>query len=182
MSRINALEPSNTQGKTRENLAGVNKMLGATPNLFRVAANAPSVLEGLVAMFGTTGQGTLKASVREALALAVAEANGCDYCLAAHTVLGKGAGLSEEAIDRARDASSADPKTHAILRFAREMVIARGDVSEGAVAQLRAAGVDDAETLEIVHVVVLNIFTNYLNLVAQTDIDFPPVRAPKAGG
>lgn len=179
MSRIAALDPSSAQGKTRENLAGVNKMLGATPNLFRVAANAPSVLEGLVAMFGATSQGALKGAVREAIALTVAEANGCDYCLAAHTVLGKGAGLSEESIDRARDASSSDAKTQAILRFARSVVLARGAVSEDDHAQLRAAGVTDAETLEIVQVVVLNIFTNYINLVAQTDIDFPQVRRAK---
>jgi uncharacterized peroxidase-related enzyme len=179
MSRIRALDPASTQGKTRETLTAVNKMLGATPNLFRVAANAPSVLEGLVGLIGTAAQGTLKAGVREAIALTVAEANGCNYCLAAHTVLGKGAGLGDEAIDRARDATSSDPKTQAMLRFARSVVVARGKIGETDAAQLRAAGVSDAETLEILHNVVVNVLTNYINLVAQTEIDFPEVRAAK---
>src|SRR5687768_7540177 len=97
-SRIAAVNPAETQGKTRELLGAVEKMLGATPNLFRVAAQAPSVLESMVGLFGATSKGTLDARTREAIALAVAEANGCDYCLSAHTVLGKGAGLSEAEI------------------------------------------------------------------------------------
>lgn len=176
MSRIAALDPARTQGKTREILGAVDKMLGVTPNLFRVAAQAPSVLEGLVGLSGATSKGALGGGVREAIALAVAEANGCDYCLSAHSVLGKGAGLTEADIDRARDAASTDPKTGAILRFARAVVAERGRVSESELSTLRGAGVTDGEALEIVANVVLNIFTNYINLVADTEIDFPVVR------
>jgi uncharacterized peroxidase-related enzyme len=177
MSRIAAVDPAQTQGKTHEILGAVNKMLGVTPNLFRVAAQSPSALEGLVGLNGATAKGTLRAGVREAIALAVAEANGCDYCLSAHSVLGKGAGLSDADIERARDAASSDPKTASILRFARAVVAERGRVSEDELATLRSAGVTDGETLEIVANVVLNIFTNYINLVAQTEIDFPVVRS-----
>jgi uncharacterized peroxidase-related enzyme len=176
MSRIPALDPNVAQGKTRELLAGVEKMLGATPNLFRVAAQAPSVLEGVVALFGTTAKGTLNAKTRESIALLVAEINGCDYCLSAHTVLGRGAGLTDEAIDGARDASATDPKTAAILRFARAVVRSHGRVDPSELATLRQSGASDAEALEVVQNVVLNIFTNYVNLVADTDIDFPVVR------
>ena len=177
MSRIAAVDPAQTNGKTREILGAVNTMLGVTPNLFRVAAQAPSVLEGLVGLSGATAKGTLGPKTREAIALTVAEANGCDYCLSAHSVLGKGAGLDEQAIDRARDASASDPKTAAILRFARAVVAERGRVPESELASLRSAGVNDAEALEIVANVVLNVFTNYINLVAGTEIDFPVVRA-----
>lgn len=173
--RIPAVDPAQTTGKTRDLLAGVEKMLGATPNLFRTAAQSPAVLEGLVGMFGATGAASLRPRAREAIAMLVAETNGCDYCLSAHTYLGKGAGLSETELDQARDAASNDPKTAAILRFARELVVKRGQVNDDAMRALRSAGVSDAEALEVVAVVVLNIFTNYVNLVADTEIDFPKV-------
>ncbi len=173
MSRIAALDPNQATGKTREMLDGVQRMLGATPNLFRTAARAPSALEAMVGLFGATAHATLRPRVRGPIALAVAEANGCDYCLAAHGALGKGAGLSDVDIDRARDGESNDPKTTAILRFARSLVFARGATKDEDLAALRSAGVTDEETLEVVAIVVLNIFTNYVNLVADTDIDFP---------
>lgn len=176
MSRIAALEPSTTQGKTHELLTAVGKMLGVTPNLFRVAAQSPSTLDGLVALSGAAARGSLRASTREAIALTVAETNGCDYCLSAHSLLGKGAGLSDDALDQARDATSADPKVGAILRFARAVVTQRGRVSDADLVTVRQAGVTDAEILETVTNVVLNIFTNYINLVADTEIDFPLVR------
>jgi uncharacterized peroxidase-related enzyme len=179
MSRIPALELSQATGKTKEILDAVHGMLGVTPNLFRVAAQAPSVLEGLVGLNTSTAKGNLRARVREAIALTVAEANRCDYCLSAHTVLGKGAGLSENEMDQARDAASGDPKTTAILRFARAVVAERGRIAQGDLDTLEQAGVTKAEALEIVANVVLNIFTNYVNLVAATDIDFPVVRAAR---
>lgn len=180
MSRIAALDPQSTTGKTREILGAVEKMLGVTPNLFRVAAQSPSTLEGLVGLNGATAHGTLRAATREAIALTVAETNGCDYCLSAHSALGKGAGLSEEAIGQARDAASSDPKVSAILKFARSVVTLHGRVSDQELASARSAGVTDAEILETVANVVLNIFTNYVNLVSETEIDFPVVRGRAA--
>jgi uncharacterized peroxidase-related enzyme len=176
-SRIQAIDPNTTEGKTKELLHGVNKMLGGTPNLFRVTANAPAALEALVGMFGSLSKGRLNARTREAIALAVAEANGCDYCLSAHTALGKGAGLSQEDIDRARDAAAADPKTASVLRFARTIVAQRGKIAPADLDTFRRAGGTDTEAIEIVAHVVLNVFTNYVNLVADTDIDFPVVRS-----
>ena len=173
--RIPAVDPAHTSGKTRDLLDGVQKMLGATPNLFRTAAQSPAVLESLVGLFGATAHASLRPSVRRALAMLVAETNGCEYCLSAHAYLGKSAGMSEAEIDRARDAASSDPKTAAILRFARTLVVERGQVGDEAMRAVRAAGATDAEVLEIVAVVVLNVFTNYLNLVAQTEIDFPKI-------
>jgi uncharacterized peroxidase-related enzyme len=177
MSRIAAIDPAQTEGKTRDTLAAVNKMLGITPNLFRVAAQAPALLEGLVGLNGAMMRGSLKPGVRESIALAVAETNGCDYCLSAHCVLGKGAGLSEGDIGQARSANAADAKTAAMLRFAKTVVLEHGRVGDAGLAGLRQAGVTDSEALEVIGNVVLNILTNYINIVADTDIDFPVVRA-----
>ncbi|HVZ73624.1 MAG TPA: carboxymuconolactone decarboxylase family protein [Polyangia bacterium] len=177
MSHIPALDVSQAQGKTADTLAGVQRMLGATPNMFRVAAQAPSVLEWLVNGFTSTARGTLRAPVREAIALAVSQANACDYCLSAHSALGAGAGMSEAAVAEARRARSAVPKTDALLRFARAIVDGRGNVSDAALAEVRLAGASDAELLEVVANVGLTMFTNYFNLVVGTEIDFPLVRA-----
>jgi uncharacterized peroxidase-related enzyme len=177
MSSITAIDPARAEGKARETLAAVQKMLGATPNLFRVTAHAPAALESMAAQFGALAGGVLGARGRESIALTVAEVNGCDYCLSAHTLLGKGAGLSEADILAARGGESSDPKLGAILGFSRELVQRRGAVGGGAVDRLRSAGVSDAEILETIAAVTLNIFTNYVNLVAGTEIDFPVVRA-----
>lgn len=177
MSAIKAIEANTAGGKVSELLGAVKKMMGGTPNTFLVGAQAPSVLESMVAQFVATAHGTLKPKVRESIALAVAEANGCDYCLSAHAALAAGAGLSAEQIDDAREATSSDAKTNAILQFSRELVLTRGHPGAKVVAVLRAVGITDAEVLEIINNVALNVFTNYLNLVAETEIDFPVLHA-----
>lgn len=177
MTRIPAVDPAVTEGKTRDQLAAVNRMLGATPNLFRVAAQAPAVLDGLVGLIGALSRGGLGGATREAIALAVAQRNGCDYCLSAHAVLGAGAGLSPDDITAARSATATDPRLAAILRFAGSIVERRGQITDDQLADLRRAGGSDADALEVVANVALNVLTNYLNLVAATEIDFPVVRA-----
>lgn len=177
MSRITAIDPAQTEGKTRDILDAVNKQLGVTPNLFRVAARAPAALDGLVGLQAAVARGKLRNPVRAAMALTVAEANGCNYCLSAHTVLGKGAGLSEAEMIQARHAASSEPRTDALLKFARAVVTERGRVGEAALADVRRAGVSDGELLETIANVVVNIFTNYINIIADTEIDFPLVRA-----
>ena len=180
MSRIPAVDPTMATGKAKELLDAVNKAFGVTPNLFRVLAQSPAALEGLLGLNGALGHGKLGPKVREAIALAVAEANSCNYCLSAHTALGKGAGLADLDIAQARDGKASDSKTDAIVRFARSLVAKRGNASDAELAQLRKAGLADGEIVEIVAVVVVNIFTNYINHVAATDIDFPVVRARNA--
>jgi uncharacterized peroxidase-related enzyme len=180
MSRIAALDPAHTEGKTRETLAAVDKMLGGTPNLFRVTAQAPAALEGMVGLQVALARGKLRAGVREAIALAVSETNGCDYCLSAHTALGTGAGLSEEQMTAARNGTAGEAKTAEMLRFAQTLVAERGRVGAAGLATLRKAGVSDAEVLEVIANVAVTILTNYINLVADTDIDFPVVRTGSA--
>ena len=176
MSRIQAIDPGHAPVSVRSALNAVQASLGVIPNLFRVTANSPTALEALVAAIGALSKGTISAPAREAIALTVAEANGCEYCLSAHAALGTGAGLSEADIEEARHGRAADPKINAMLTFAQNLVINRGHVTNSNVEQLRHAGVTNGEMMEIVANVALNIFTNYLNQTADTEIDFPVVR------
>jgi uncharacterized peroxidase-related enzyme len=175
MSRIPAVEPSTATGTVKTLLEGVQKGLGVTPNLFRVAAQSPSVLEALTSLFGATSKGHLDARTREAIALTVSEIDACDYCLSAHSVLGKGAGLTEGDLHKAREAKADDTRLAATLAFAKAVTEKRGRVSDGDVTAVRRAGISDAAMLDVVANVALTTFTNYLNEVARTEIDFPVV-------
>ena len=159
-------------------LAAVGEQLGSVPNLFRLVANSPAALEGYLGMMGALAKGTLPAATRERIALAVAEVNGCNYCLAAHTYLGKNlAKLSDAEIAANRAGTSTDAKADAAVRFAALVTRARGHVGEAALQAVREAGYSDAQVIEIVQHVALNTWTNYLNEVAGTEIDFPAVAA-----
>jgi len=180
MSRIPAVDPATAQGKAKDLLDAVNKALGVTPNMFRVAAQSPAALEGLVSLNGAVQRGKLGPKVREQIALAIAESNGCDYCLSAHTYLGKHAGLEDIDIAQAREGRAGDPKTDAVVRFAKSLVQSHGRIGEAELDHLRQLGLGEGEIVEIIAATVLNVFTNYLNIAAGTDIDFPVVRAQKA--
>jgi uncharacterized peroxidase-related enzyme len=159
-------------------LEGVKKLLGSVPNLFRTVGVSPAALQGYLGLNGALAKGRLSAATRERIALAVAEINDCGYCLAAHSYIAKNlVKLGDGEIVASRDAVSADPKVAAALRFAAKVVEARGHVSDADVAEVRAAGYDDGEVMEIVAHVALNTLTNYVNEVAKTDIDFPVVAA-----
>ena len=175
MSRIPAVDPASATGSVKTMLEGVHKGLGVTPNMFRVAAQSPSALEALTSFFGAVGKGHLDAKTREAIALTVSEIDRCDYCLSAHSLLGKGAGLTDDGLDAARHAKSDDARLDATLRFARAITEKRGRIDPQDLADVRRAGLSDAQVLDVVANVALTTFTNYLNEVAATDIDFPVV-------
>jgi uncharacterized peroxidase-related enzyme len=162
-------------------LQAVKKQLGIVPNLFRLVANSPAALDGYLGMSGALGKGDLPAATRERIALAVAEINGCSYCLSAHTYLGKNvAKLDDAEIAANRQGGSKDPKADAAVRFAANVARERGHVSEEDVKTVKSAGYSDAQVIEIVQHVALNTWTNYINEVAKTDIDFPAVKVEKA--
>lgn len=159
-------------------LAAVKAQIGAVPNLFRVVANSPAALEGYLGLSAALGKGALPAATRERIALAVAQINGCDYCLSAHSYLGKHvAKLDEAEMIANRRGHSHDAKADAAVHFAAEVTKARGHVSDADLEAIRQAGYDDAQLVEIVLHVALNTWTNYLNSVAQTVIDFPAAPA-----
>lgn len=144
------------------------------PNLFRVVANRPAAPEGYLGLSGALAKGSLPAATRGRIALAVAEVNGCRYCLSAHSYLGKTlAKLDEAEILANRHGTSNDPKAAAAVRFAVAVTKARGHVSDDDLRAVRLAGYDDAQVTEIVLHVALNTLTNYINEVALTEIDFP---------
>ncbi len=179
MTRIPALVPDTATGKSKTLLDAVQKKLGRVPNLMRTLANAPAALDGYLAFSGALAAGALDAKVREQIALTVAEANLCDYCLAAHTAIGGMVGLSTDDVAKARQATATNAKTQAILKLARSIVVNRGDLTDNDLAAARAAGISDGEILETTANVALNILTNYVNHIAETVIDFPAV-APAA--
>lgn len=166
---------------SRPLLEGVKKQLGSVPNLFRVVANSPAALEGYLNLNSALTRGSLDGKTRERIALAVAEANDCGYCLSAHTYLGKNlAKLDDAEITANRNGFSNDAKAQAAVRFAVAIVKARGHVSDADIQSVRAAGYDDAQIVEIVLHVTLNTLTNYINEVAGTVIDFPLVAPRRA--
>lgn len=157
-------------------LLAVKKQLGVVPNLFRMVSNSPAALEGYLGLSAALGKGALPAATRERIALAVAEINGCAYCLSAHTYLGKHvAKLDEAEMSANRDGASHDAMANAAVHFAAQVAQQRGHVSDADLAQVRCAGYSDAQVIEIVQHVALNTWTNYINEVAQTVIDFPAV-------
>lgn len=162
-------------------LEAVRKQLGVVPNLFRLVSTSPVALEGYLGLSAALGKGALPAQTRERIALAVAEINGCDYCLSAHTYLGKNlAKLDDSEIAANRSGASNDPKADAAVRFAAKVARERGHVGEDALRAVKLAGYSDAQVIEMVLHVALNTWTNYINEVAKTDIDFPVVTSRKA--
>ncbi|MBX9579020.1 MAG: peroxidase-related enzyme [Gemmataceae bacterium] len=173
MSRLTQIAPESATGKAKELLDAVKGKLGLVPNMTRAMANAPAALNGYLQLSGSLAQGALPAKTREQIALAVAQANGCDYCLAAHTALGKMAGLTADQIRDSRRGTVVEPKADALVRFARAVVDTKGRVSGADLQTVREAGHDDGAIAEVVAHVALNVLTNYFNHVADTDIDFP---------
>ena len=162
-------------------LEAVKKQLGVAPNMFRLISNSPAALRGYLDLSAALGQGSLSAATRERIALAVADVNGCGYCLSAHSYLGKNiAKLDDAEIAANRKGFSNDHKADAAVRFAAKVARERGHVSEADVQAVNAAGYDDGELIEIVFHVALNTWTNYINEVGKTDIDFPVVALRKA--
>src|SRR5690348_1693646 len=149
-------------------LQAVQQQIGSVPNLFRLVATSPAALEGYLGMSGALGKGTLPAPTRERIALAVAEINGCGYCLSAHAYLGKNlAKLDDAEIAANRSGTSNDPKAAAAVQFAAKVTQARGKVSAEDVLAVKSAGYSDAQVIEIVQHVALNTWTNYINEVAK---------------
>ncbi|TBR42461.1 carboxymuconolactone decarboxylase family protein [Marinomonas agarivorans] len=177
MSRINT--PASIEAApvaSQALLEAVKQQLGSVPNLFRITANSPQALEGYLGLNGALGKGSLNPQTRERIALAVAQVNGCDYCLAAHNYLGENlAKLSAEEINLNRRGSSLDAKAATAVEFAVAITKNRGQVSDAEIAAVRSAGYTDAEIVEIVAHVALNTLTNYLNEVLGTEVDFPAV-------
>ena len=177
MPRINPINGETASAEQQQILANVKKGLGLVPNLVSTLVQSPAAAHAYLAFSGALAKGTLPKKLQEQISLVVGETNSCDYCVAAHTLLGGKAGLTPDETLAARAAKSVDPKTEAVLAFAKKIVTERGHVTDGDVSGLRAHGFTDGDIAEIVANTALNIFTNYFNHVAGTVVDFPA--APK---
>ena len=180
MSRLTIPALEEVPADSKPILEVVRGQLGVVPTMFRLIASSPAVLRGFVANNGALGK-TLDVRTRERIAIAVAEVDGCDYCLSAHSCLGANlAKLSLEELALNRAGRSGDPKADAAVRFATKVVRERGHIAESDIRAVREAGYSDGQIVEIVAVTAENIFTNLLNVVARTEIDFPVVRTKEA--
>lgn len=180
MSRIPALAPEALGEEQRPILAAFEAQLGMTPNFLKVFAQSPAALRAFAGLFSIAGEGTLDPQTRERIALALAQQNACEYCLSAHTLLAQGAGLSEAEIERNRDGDSHDSRAAAAVRFARGLVDSMGDVSDAELQDVRQAGYTDAEIVEIITHVGLNLLTNILGRASRIEIDFPRASLERA--
>lgn len=177
MSRLTAVNHETADGKTKELLDAVQKQLGFAPNLMKTLANSPTALEAYLNFSGTLGK-TLNAKLRQQIALLTAEENGCGYCASAHTAIGKNVGMNDEEILAAREGNGSDAKADAAVKFAKAILETRGKVGDEDLDAVKSAGFTSGEIAEIVANVALNVFTNYFNNVAATEIDFPVVAVP----
>lgn len=175
MSRIPAINPNHATGQGQRLLNGVESKLGFVPNIMRTMANSPAVLQGYLEFSKSLSKGNLSPKFREQIALAVSEVNDCQYCLAAHSAIGRSVGLSEEAIGDSRRGEAPDTKEATGLAFARNVVKNRGWVSDEYMAKLRKVGFSQGDIVELIANISLTLFTNYFNHVAQTEVDFPTV-------
>jgi len=175
MPRIELLNPETTNGEKKEILSQIHEAFGTTPNMFKAIANSTPALKMMWSAFGALGSGKLGAQLGEQIAIAVANFNRCEYCLAAHTALGKGAGLTTEIMGQAQIGNSNDPKTQAALTFALKLVKERANVSPDDITALKKVGYSEENIAEILAHVALNIFTNYTNVAFDVPVDFPKV-------
>lgn len=175
MTKIKVIKPEAASEAAKVTMEMVNKKLGRVPNMYQVMANSPAVLEAYVKFNGALSGGTLGNKMAELIALATAETNTCSYCLSAHSFFGAKVGLSEEQMLEGRTFHSQDEKMNAGLLFAKKMLNNSKEISSADIEPLRNFGYSDGDILEIVANVIRNIFTNYINIISETEVDWPVI-------
>ena len=175
MARVQVIDPNTAAGDAKALLDAVQAQLGVTPNFIRVLANSPKALEGFLGLYGALGKAAVDKPTQERIALAIAEGNGCEYCVSAHTAIGRRAGLSNEEMLLNRKGASSDHKAGATVAFAKALSTNLGEITTAEFEAARSAGLSDGEIVEVISVVALNIFTNILGKATRVEIDFPKI-------
>jgi uncharacterized peroxidase-related enzyme len=175
MANLNPVDIENASDAQKQLFNEVKGAFGAVPNMFKTIGHSSAALESMWTSFGALGKGSISPALGEKIAVLVADINRCEYCLSAHTVLGKNAGVTEQEMRLAQLGSSDDPKVQAALDFARKLVTQHGQISRNDFGLVKQAGFSDAEVAEILAHVALNIFTNYTNVAFDVEVDFPIV-------
>jgi uncharacterized peroxidase-related enzyme len=173
MARLKAMDPEEATGKTKELFDSIKSKMGMVPNMMRTMGNSPAALNAYLGFNAALNSSSIGSKLGELIALTVAGGNGCNYCNSAHTYIGEKIGIEKAAIEQARIGTSSDPKINAALGFAKDVLENRGAVSDSSLENIKSAGYSEGQIIEIVAKVSLSIYTNYLNIVADTDIDFP---------
>ena len=173
MQRINPIQIDSTDAATRQLLESVAAKMGKVPNLISTMAHSVPATNAYLGFSQSLSKGSLSPRLREKISLAVGQANDCNYCVAAHTALGQRLGMSESETRDARLALADDEKERAALVFSQAIINQKGSISDDDMAYVREAGYTDGEVVEIVANVAINIFTNYFNHIANTEVDFP---------
>ncbi|HEX5356170.1 MAG TPA: carboxymuconolactone decarboxylase family protein [Aquabacterium sp.] len=175
MSRINVIDQHNANAEQKALLDAIQGQLGMVPNFLKVFANSPVALQAFLGLHGVANAGSLTPQTRERIALALAQQNTCEYCLSAHTAIGRKAGLTGDEIAAARAGSSEDAKAAVAVKLARSLVEHKGDITTAELIEARDAGYTDADIVEIITHVGMNLLTNILGKASRVDIDFPKV-------
>ena len=181
MARIQPIQPEQAGNAVQKLLDVVERQLGLVPNIFKTLAQSPAVLDAYMKQMAALASGDLDPKLREQIALVAAGKNQCDYCASAHTLLGKGAGVEDSELANNLKARSSDPDIQAALSFAAAIVDKRGRITDSELAAVRQAGFSDGQIVEIIAVTCMNIFTNYFNHIADTEVDFPLVSTSVLG-
>jgi len=175
MSRIPLPTKESTPAQSKPILERYEKLFGSVPNFFTLLANSPDALKGVADLHATIGK-SLGNGTRERIHIAVAEVNGCNYCVSAHTFLGgKFSHLTQEDMDLNREGHSTDPKADVAVQFAYKVAKSRGHIEAADIEAVRSAGYTDAQILDIIAELSFSFMTNLFNNVNQTEIDFPVI-------
>lgn len=175
MARINIVTPESANAEQKALYAAIQAQLGMVPNFLKVFANSPTALRAFLGLHGVTQGGSLDPQTHERIALALAQKNSCEYCLSAHTAIGRKAGLNDAEIEANRAGTSQDAKAAVAVRFARSLVANMGEITTAELLEMRAAGYSEADIVEVITHVGMNILTNLLGKAGRVDIDFPKV-------
>lgn len=180
MSRINVVTNDQANSEQQALFEAIQAQIGMVPNFLKVFANSPSALRAFLGLHTIANEGVLDAQTRERIALGLAEQNTCEYCVSAHTAIGRKAGLSNAEIEANRAGGSQDAKAAIAVKFARSLAEHNGEVATGELLEVRNAGYNDAEIVEIITHVGMNVLTNILGKASRVEIDFPKVEIKKA--
>lgn len=180
MSRINLVSEEQANSEQAELYDAIQAQLGMIPNFLKIFANSPAALRAFLGLHGIANEGALDAQTRERIALGLAEQNACEYCVSAHTAIGRKTGLSNDEMLANRAGSSQDSKAAVAVKFARALAEHSGDVTSAELLEMRNAGYDDAEIVEVITHVGMNVLTNILGKASHVEIDFPKMTLQQA--
>ena len=180
MSRINVVTTEQANEQQLALFKAIEQKLGVVPNFLKVFANSLTALQAFLGLHSIADEGDLDNKTKERIALGLAEQNACQYCVSAHTAIGKSAGLTGDEILSNRAGNSQDAKAAVAVKFSRSLAENNGDVTTAELLEIRNAGYSDAEIVEIITHVGMNLLTNILAKTSRVEIDFPKIELQKA--